>query len=115
MVEKVHFETFTSSKTRKFLFWKLRHKKDIVKDEILDGKGNLIMKSKSVFISSNDAIDDKRFRRLQVKNNEIWKFYANKSATRTKIRRYDFCGKYLGKKEWLEGDFFQIGRSNLAK
>ena len=74
-------------------------------DRIIDQNGNEVFEKKSIFISSMDASDTRRFRRTKIVENEIWTFRYNKNYTNGFINRYDFCGKFLGKKEWTEKSF----------
>ncbi len=107
-IESVTLKTERIEKKRKFLFWTLKHKKVIVTDRIIDQNGNEVFEKKSVFISSMDASDDRRFRRIKVVNDEIWLFRYGKVFNRNgSIKRYNFCGEYLGTKNWEDGDFYE--------
>jgi len=107
-IESVTLKTESIDKNRKFLFWTLKHKKVIVIDQIIDPNGTVLFEKKSVFISSMDASDDRRFRRVKLKENEIWLFsYGKIFNTKGSIKRYNFCGEYLGTKSWEEGDFYE--------
>ena len=105
-IKNVTLKTERTSEKRKFLFWKLRHKKVIIFDKVLDSNNNVIFEKKSVFICSMDACDDRKYRRIKIVNNEIWVYGYGKSYENKYIKRYDFCGKYLGKKDWTKNDFF---------
>lgn len=105
-IKSVSVKTERASKKRKFLFWKLRHKKVIIFDQVLDSNNNVIFERKSVFICSMDACDDRKDRRTKIVNNEIWVYGYGKNYENKYIKRYDFCGKYLGKKNWTKNDFF---------
>ncbi len=105
-IESVTLKTERIEKKRKFLFWTLRHKKVIVTDRIMDSNGNTVFEKKSVFICSMDACDDRKFRRIKIVNNEIWEFLHDKNYENEFIKRYNYCGKYLGKKEWENGEFY---------
>ncbi|MFI1770227.1 hypothetical protein [Thalassobellus citreus] len=107
-IESVTLKTESIDKKRKFLFWTLKHKKVIVTDRIIDSNGIVLFEKKSIFISSMDASDDRRFRRIKLTENEIWFFrYGKIFNTNGSIKRYNFCGKYLGTKNWEEGDFYE--------
>lgn len=99
-------KTETIEKDRKFLFWKLRHKKIIVVDQIIDTNGHKILQKTSIYICSMDACDTIKFRRLKIIENEIWLFYHNKNLKKNIIKRFDFCGNYLGQKRWDENISF---------
>ncbi|MEP5339581.1 MAG: hypothetical protein ABJL44_20065 [Algibacter sp.] len=96
-------------KKRKFLFWTLRHRKVIVTDRIIDQEGNEVFDKKSVFISSMDASDTRKFNRIKIIENEIWIFSHGKNVKKINtIKRYDFCGNFLGTKLWEDGDYYEI-------
>lgn len=105
-IESVTLKTERTSKKRKFHFWKLRHKKVIIFDQVLDSNNNIIFERKSVFICSMDACDDRKYRRIKIMNNEIWVYGYGKNYENKYIKRYDFCGKYLREKDWTKNDFF---------
>lgn len=108
-IENVTLKTERIEKKRKFLFWTLRHKKVIVTDLIIDQNGNEIFEKKSVFISSMDASDTRKFNRIKIVGNEIWIFSHGKNVDKLKpIKRYDFCGNFLGTKKWEDGDYYEI-------
>ena len=105
-IESVTLKTERIEKKRKFLFWTLRHKKVIVTDRIVDSNGKEIFEKKSVFICSMDACDDRKFNRIKIVAKEIWIFSHGKNVDKVKpINRYNFCGDYLGKKDWEDGDY----------
>lgn len=104
-IENVTLKTERIEKERKFLFWTLKHKKVIVTDLIEDSNGNKIFENKSVFICSMDACDTRKYRRTKIVENEIWTFQHDKNYNKGFIKRYDFCGKFLGKQEWKEKSF----------
>ena len=105
-VESVTLKTERSEKKRKFLFWTLKHNKVIVIDRVLDSNGNELFKEKSVFICSMDACDDRKFRRIKIVENEIWIFSYGKNPEKTNpIKKYNFCGEYIGQKKWENGDY----------
>ncbi|QDO94673.1 hypothetical protein FNB79_12120 [Formosa sediminum] len=106
-IESVTLKTERIEKKRKFLFWTLKHKKVIVTDRIIDQNGNEVFEKKSVFISSMDASDARKFNRIKIVGNEIWIFSHGKNVDKVKpINRYNFCGDYLGKKDWEDGDYY---------
>ncbi|WP_159949993.1 hypothetical protein [Polaribacter septentrionalilitoris] len=106
-IESVTLKTERIEKKRKFLFWNLKHKKVIVTDRIIDQNGNEVFEKKSVFISSMDASDTRKFNRIKIVGNEIWIFSHGKNVDKVKpINRYNFCGDYLGKKDWEDGDYY---------
>ena len=105
--EKVTLKTERTEKEHKFLFWSLSRKKVTVIDNVLDSNGNTIFKEKSVYICSMDACDDRRFRRIKIVDKEIWLFHSNNTNfEKAYIKRYDFCGNYLGKKDWENWDYY---------
>ncbi len=106
-IENVTLKTERIEKKRKFLFWTLKHKKVIVTDCIIDQNGNEVFEKKSVFISSMDATDTRKFNRIKIIENEIWIFSHGKNVDKVKpINRYNYCGDYLGKKDWEDGDYY---------
>jgi hypothetical protein len=106
-IDSVTLKTERIEKKRKFLFWTLRHKKVIVIDRVVDQNRNEVFEKKSVFISSMDASDIRKFNRIKIVDNEIWIFSHGKNVDKVKsINRYNFCGDYLGKKDWEEGDYY---------
>ena len=108
-IESVTLKTERIEKKRKFLFWTLRHKKVIVTDRVIDSNGNKLFEKKSVFICSLDACDDRKFNRVKIVGKEIWIFSHGKNVDKVKpIRRYDFCGNFLGTKEWELEDYYEI-------
>ncbi|MBM1106965.1 hypothetical protein JQC67_12510 [Aurantibacter crassamenti] len=54
-----------------------------------------------------DSGEDIRFRRVRLKNGEIWVFRYNRKGENEYIERYDYCGKYIGKREWESGDYYK--------
>ncbi|WP_433835544.1 hypothetical protein [Flavobacterium anhuiense] len=94
-------------KDRKFIFWKLPHKKIIIVDRIIDTNGKTILKKKSVHICSLDACDTRKFRRLKIIENEIWIFQYNTNPEKAIIKRYDSCRKYLNQKKWDKDKSFE--------
>lgn len=106
-IDKVSLITKRNEKKRKFLFWKLRHKKVVIIDKVIDLNRNKILKRKSVFICSRDACDNRKVSRIKIVNNEIWVFkYGKKWQNDGIIKKYNFCGKYIGDKEWEKNDFY---------
>lgn len=76
-------------------------------DRVLGTSGNIMFETKSVFINSMDTSDDRKFRRIKIVNKEIWLFHSNKAKFENAyIKRYDFCGNYLGKKDWENWDYW---------
>ena len=107
-VENVILKTERVEKKRKFLFWTLRHKKVIVTDRILDLNGNKILEKKSIFICSMDACDTRKFNHIKIMENEIWVFNHGKNYQQDRIiKKYNFCGKFIGIKDWEIGDNYQ--------
>ncbi|MFD0835107.1 hypothetical protein ACFQ0I_04985 [Mariniflexile aquimaris] len=77
-------------------------------DQIIDQNGNEVFEKKSVFISSMDASDTREFNRIKIFGNEIWIFSHGKNVDNPKpIKRYDFCGNFLGTKIWEDGDYYE--------
>jgi hypothetical protein len=106
-IEIVTLKTERIEKKRKFLFWTSKHKKIIVTDRIIDENGNEVFQKKSVFVNSMDASDTRKFNRLKIVENEIWIFSHSKNADKVKpIKRYNFCGGYLGKIAWEDRDYY---------
>jgi hypothetical protein len=107
-IESVTLKTERIEKKRKFLFWTLSHKKVIVIDRIIDSNGNKVFEKKSVFICSMDACDDRKFNRIKIVGKEIWVFSYGKNVDKLKpIKRYDFCGNFIGAKKWEDGDYHE--------
>ena len=104
-VEIVMLKTERNEKNRKFLFWKLPHKKITIVDKVIDTNGKEIFKKSSTQICSNDACDDRKFRRIKIIENEIWIFEHNRNPEKAIIKRYDFCRKYLDENIWNEKSF----------
>ena len=105
-IESVTLKTERIEKKRKFIFWTLRHKKVIVTDQILDSNGNKIFEKKSVFICSMDACDTRKFNRIKIVENEIWIFNHGENFDQDGIiKKYNFCGEFIGTKAWEDGDF----------
>ena len=108
-ITEVSLITETFEKEHKFLFWSLHRKKNIVTDRVLDENGKVIFEKKSVFISSLDASDTKKFNRIKIVGNEIWIFHHGKNFDKVSpIKRYDFCGNFLGTEIWEDGDYYEI-------
>lgn len=99
-VEKLIVKTERFEKDRKFLFWKLPHKKITLIDRIINTDGKVILKKSSILICSSDACDYRRFCRIKIVGNEIWIFQYNKDPEKGVIKRYDFCKKYISTKIW---------------
>ena len=97
-IENVNLETEQFEKNRKFLFWKLSHKKVVIIDRVTDDNGNVILERKSKLIQTMDSSEDIRFRRIKLVNGEIWVFKYNRKPENEFIERYNNCGKYLGKR-----------------
>lgn len=104
-VENLTLKTERIEKKRKFIFWKLPHKKIINVDRIINANGKVILKKTSIQICSSDACGDRKFCRIKIVNNEIWIFQFNRDPEKGIIKRYDFCEKYLGEKIWDEENF----------
>lgn len=92
-------------KNRKFMFWKLPHKKIITNDKIINSNRKVILKKTSIQICSTDACDDIKFRRIKIVDKEIWVFHYNRNPEKAIIKRYNFCKNYLGKNIWNEKSF----------
>ncbi|SHJ26865.1 hypothetical protein SAMN04488096_1281 [Mesonia phycicola] len=108
-IESVTLKTERIEKKRKFLFWTLRHKKVIVIDRIIDQNGNQVFEKKSVFISSMDASDTRKFNRIKIVGNEIWIFNHRKNYDNDgRIKKYNYCGEFIGTKNWEDGDYYEI-------
>lgn len=103
-VKNLTLKTERSEKNRKFIFWKLPHKKITTVDRIVNNNGKVILKKTSIQICSNDACDDRKLRRVKIVNNEIWIFQYDRDPEKGIIKRYDFCENYLGEKVWDEED-----------
>jgi hypothetical protein len=104
-VTTVTLKTERIEKKRKFLFWKLPHKKIIHIDKVFDSNGKRILKKTSIAICSSDVCDNIKYRRVKIVNNEIWIFHYNRNLEKAIIKHYDFCGKFLGQKAWVNESF----------
>ncbi|WP_405384082.1 hypothetical protein [Maribacter sp. LLG6340-A2] len=106
-IDSVTLKTERIEKKRKFLFWPLRHKKVIVTDRIIDENGNQVFEKKSVFISSMDASDTRKFNRIKIVGNEIWIFHNRTNYDKDgQIKKYNYCGEFIGTKTWEDGDYY---------
>lgn len=113
--EEIVLDTQTIEKDRKILFWNLSHKKVIIIDRVLDNEGNTILERKSAFIQTIDSSVDKRFRRIKIVDQEIWIFIYNRKPKNEFIERYNFCGKFIGKRKWEQGDYYKdLGKSSSS-
>lgn len=110
-IEKVNLETKDVEKNRKFLFWKLSHKKVVIIDRVTDDNGNVILDRKSKLIQTMDSSEDIKFRRIKLVYGEIWVFRYNRNPKNEFIKRYNNCGKYLGKRKWESGDFYDDAKN----
>jgi hypothetical protein len=106
-IENVTLKTEQVEKKRKFLFWDLGHKKVIIIDKVFDSSGKIILERKSAFIQTMDSYEDIRFRRIKLVDGEIWVFRYNRKPENEFIERYNNCGKYIGKRKWKSGDYYQ--------
>ncbi|MEA9412681.1 hypothetical protein [Flavobacterium sp. PL02] len=104
-VTSVTLKTERIEKKRKFLFWKLPHKKIIHIDKVFDSNGKRILKKTTIQVCSSCSCDDIKYRRVKIVNNEIWIFHYNTNPEKGIIKRYDFCGKFLGQKAWEDESF----------
>jgi hypothetical protein len=104
-ITTVTLKTERIEKKRKFLFWRLPHKKIIHIDQIFDSNGKRILKKTSIQICSSDACDNIKYRRVKIVNNEIWVFHYNRNPEKAIIKRYDYCGKFLNLKPWVNESF----------
>lgn len=98
--ENIQLKTERVEKKRKFLFWKLLHKKIIITDQVVTTDRKLIVKTRSIHICSLDACDTRKFRRIKIIKNEIWMFQYNRDPEKAIIKRYDSCGNFLSKENW---------------
>ncbi len=105
--ENLVLKTETIERERKFLFWKLPHKKVILIDKLVNSNGKVILKRKSVFLVSMDSSEDKIFRRIKIVDREIQVFRHSRDYQNQFIELYDFCGKYKGRRIWKDGDFYK--------
>ena len=106
-IENVFLKTERIEKERKFLFWKLSHQRIKVTGQVVDSNGNIILQRKSAFMCSLDACDYRRFRRIKIVDGEIWVFRHNRKAENEFIERFNLCGKFVGKRKWEAGDFYE--------
>lgn len=104
-VTTVTLKTERIEKKRKFLFWRLPHKKIIHIDKVFDNNGKRILKKTSIQICSSDACDNIKYRRVKIVNNEIWVFHYNRNPEKAIIKCYDYCGKFLNLKPWVDESF----------
>lgn len=64
--ENIELITERVEKKRKFIFWKLRHKKIIITDRVITTDQKLIVRTRSIHICSLDACDTRKFRRIKI-------------------------------------------------
>ena len=112
-IQSVYVKTERIEKTRKLLFWRINNNKFITIDRLFDDSGNQLMEKRTVSICSFDACDSRIFRRIKVVGNEIWVFAYGRNPDKGIVKRYNYCGDYLGKKPWENGDFW--GRNGQKK
>ncbi|MFD2938632.1 hypothetical protein [Flavobacterium notoginsengisoli] len=106
--ENIKLKTDRIEKDRKFIFWRLPHRKITITDRVINTDGKIIVKKRTIHICSMDACDDIKFRRIKIIGNEIYIFKYNRDHYKTAIiKRYNSCGKYLGKKKWDEDKSFE--------
>lgn len=105
--ENIELKTKRVEKKRKFVFWKLPHKKIIINDRVITSDRKLIVKTRSIYICSPDACDTRKFRRIKIIKNEIWIFRYNSDPEKAIIKRYDSCGNFLSKENWDENKSFE--------
>ncbi|WP_157821993.1 hypothetical protein [Tenacibaculum sp. Bg11-29] len=56
-----------------------------------------------------DASDTRKFNRIKIVENEIWIFSHGKNVEKlSPIKRYDFCGNFLGTRLWKDGGYYKI-------
>ncbi|MBD0726176.1 hypothetical protein B6A10_13430 [Flavobacterium sp. L1I52] len=104
-IKELTLKTERIEKPRKFIFWKLAHKKVNTIDRIIDTKGKVILKKSSIQICSSDACGDRKFRRIKIVGNEIWIFKYNRNPEKGIIKHYNFCKRYLVQKIWDDENF----------
>lgn len=68
---QVTLKTETKKKHIQILFWKHHRYKVKTVDKVVDSNSNIILQTSSYSIWSEDAGDDIKFSRLQIKDNEI--------------------------------------------
>lgn len=105
--QKIDLKTERVEKKRKFVFWKLPHKKIIITDRVITTDRKLIVKTRSIHICSLDACDTRKFRRIKIIKNEIWIFRYNTDSEKAIIKHYDSYGKFLSKENWDEKKTFE--------
>jgi hypothetical protein len=55
-----------------------------------------------------DASDTRKFNRIKIKGDEIWVFNHGKNYDKDgTIKRYNYCGEFIGTKTWEDGDFYE--------
>lgn len=104
-VKNLMIKTERRERNRKFIFWKLPHKKITIVDKVINTDGKVIFKKSTILVCSADACGDTKFRRIKIIKNEIWIFQYNRNPDNAVIKHYDFCGKYLNKTDWNEKSF----------
>ena len=105
--ENIELKTERIEKKRKFIFWRLPHKKIIITDRIINSNGKTIVKKISIHICSSDACDAIKFQRIKIIGKEIWIFTYNKAYEKAIIKRYNSCGKYLAQESWDKDKSFE--------
>jgi len=105
--ENIELKTERVEKKRKFVFWKLRHKKIIITDRVITTDQKLIVRTRSIHICSLDACDTRKFRRIKIIKNKIWIFQYNRDPEKAIIKHYDSCGNFLSKENWDQKKSFE--------
>ena len=104
--QNVTLKTEEIEKKRMFLFWNRGHKKVIFIDRVFDENGKVVFKRKSAYMKTMDSGEDIQFRRVKLKEGEIWVFRHSRKGKNEFIERYDYCGNFLGKRKWESGDYY---------
>lgn len=105
--ENIELKTERVEKKRKFVFWKLCHKKIIITDRVITTDQKLIVRTRSIHICSLDACDTRKFRRIKIIKNKIWIFQYNRDPEKAIIKHYDSCGNFLSKENWDQKKSFE--------
>jgi len=102
--EEVKLETKSRRERIQILFWQHHRYKTKTIDEVIDSNSNVVLKTTSFFICSEDACDDIKFSRIIVKGGVIQNFKYWAGSKYGKILTYNFKGEKIKKEKLLLDD-----------